>query len=121
MIKRIKTEDFPLGKEFKCKMNLCLVEGKNGFIITEDDLVHSIFKNEEEEIILPVGKEYDLYRGNTITLTIKDIKEYLEDVQLEKWVHYFGIKTRIFTNYKIFQESCEEIQADIKFPEWGKN
>jgi hypothetical protein len=126
MIKRIKTEDFPLKLGYACKMNICLIEGKKGFIIAENDLVHSVFTGEEEEIVLPVGKIDDIlldgYCGYTITLTIKDIKKFLgEAVNLKKWVHYFGIKDRIYRNYKLFQESCEEIQANIKFPEWGKN
>lgn len=120
MIKKIKTEDFPLMDGYECRQNIALVEGKKGFIVTESDLVHALFESEEEKVRLTIT-EKDSLTPHAIEVTIKELKKYLgQDINLKEWIHYFGIKGRVWGNYKTFQKSCREIGAKLEFPVWEK-
>jgi hypothetical protein len=121
-IKQIRTKDLPLQEGFECSFQLALVEGKKGYIITENDLVHAVFVSEEENIKIPISKKGEFSLGYSVEVPIKYLKENFlgEDVDIKTWVHYFGIKGRVANNYSIFKKSCTEIKAKLNFPEWEK-
>src|SRR3989304_3857656 len=89
-----------------------LIVGTKGFIITRDDLVHSVYGLEETAELLVNDKWQSIGFGNLMLYAEQDIV-------LPKWIHYWGIKTRINSNYYLLQRSCEEIGATETFPEWG--
>lgn len=100
--------------------NFGFVEGPNGYIITENDFVHSVFGlNEPADLNTAAwgtfGREYK-------TFSLADIRPLARPVtSFRKWAHYWGIKPRIHSNYCELLASMKEIGADTTgMPEWGE-
>mgnify|MGYP001560387390 CR=1 FL=1 len=89
-----------------------LVVGTKGFIVTRDDMVHSVY-GLEETAELRVNDRWQSFGLETLMLYAE------QDIVLRDWVHYWGIKQRIQSNYYLLQRSCEEIGATETWPEWG--
>lgn len=121
MVTEIRTKDFPLSPNLSINARIGIVKGKKGYILTETDLCHMVVKSIDEKIALFVTDKNEMHSNKSIKLSIKEMLEFAgEEIPLEKWTHYFGIKDRVYRNYKIFQKSCKEISASISFPEWKR-
>jgi hypothetical protein len=123
MITEIRTKDFPIQDKYEVSVRLGIIKGKEGYIVTETDLVHSVHKSDQDEVLVPIVEKSNPITlfPNVIRVSVKTLLDFIgEDIPLDKWTNYFGIKSRVRENYKLLQESCKEIGADIAFPEWGK-
>lgn len=115
-IRIYKMNNLPM-KVFKLgdiKYGLVLTENK--YIIVESDFYHYIYNN-TDECQLPHSVAED---------PISCALGYLELIgkplyDLPTWAHYWGIKTRVRTNYNLFLKTLEHYNIDISsFPKWPK-
>lgn len=107
-----------------------IFKGDKGIVISETDCCHFVLSNEElqkqKEITVPMH-----YRDNIFHVEYKnvlfednttDIELINADPELKYVIHYFGIKDRVYQNYKILQESLKEINFNYidDLPEWQR-
>lgn len=86
------------------------VEGPDGYIVTENDFCHfvrSLNENIELRAYAPWeekgAKTFEILTREQIRAMLLPIPSYRE------WVHYWGIKPRIASNYNDFKASMREI------------
>jgi len=112
---------------------LLLIEGEKGIIVSDKELIHVIYMKDEintAEYNLPVtferkedGETYYLSFGyKTIPLKsiLKKSPRMIGESKLKKFIHYFGIKSRIHGNYTLLQNSAKEINARVIWPDWNR-
>lgn len=95
-----------------------LIVGKTGYIVTENDLCHSICKTDEKvELVTRLNenhqREYEEY-------TLAQLQDVAEPVEWKDFVHYWGIKERVRRNYSLLQDSLKQIGIDAVLPKWGE-
>jgi len=129
-MKILKVNEIELkGDKHEVRGLMALIIGNNGYIVTSNDCVHSVhefadmvnFAVHEKPTVNPDGsKSFDLFPAGSVKLSLDYLKEIVGDeiTDLEKWVHYFGIKSKIHYNYSLLQKSCKKIKASVVFPEW---
>ena len=115
--------------------NLALIVGKKGFIVTTNDFVHWKYSLNEEATFelwrqgerdeknddgsVRTIKTLSIFPEARLSASLEELKELVGDeVKADEWGHYFGIKGRVYSNYRGLQKTCKEIEADIDFPEW---
>lgn len=127
----VKAKDVPIKDGYHVN-DFVYIEGACGFIVTASDLVHQISRTDLDrgEVVdltawedgkkNPDGsKTYCMTPQGSITVSLDDIEELpATEIDLIGWVHYFGIKPRIRDNYKLLQDSCRNIDAEVDFPQW---
>lgn len=105
-------------------MNINVIKETNGektgilfapdgrYIAVECDFVHTIQAPDD-----------NLYIGDNdgVSVYMTEIKSSWTPTEFMNWAHYWGIKSRVRTNYRMFLDSCKEIGIDTStFPEWPK-
>ena len=93
-------------KDDELDPNLAVIEGKDSLIITEHDFVHWIEREQSVEI--------EIFDGNLnsriVTLRIDELLTRLrEELDITEWGHYWGIKSRVASNYQWLLRSMREI------------
>lgn len=111
-------------------VEMMIIKGKTGYIISESDCCHRVYSLSEFEskITLVVSsldsgsnrsdQFYLNMKGRDVVPELKPGKS--KSLDLKKFIHYFGIKPRVRRNYEILQESCKLIGAEVDFPEWER-
>ncbi len=98
--------------------NFLIITGENGYIISENDFCHEICVNDERQV-------FTLPDGSTINFRLDEMLNQNNDiVDISKFGHYWGIKSRVHENYNLLLKSMLEIKADdtefCLMPAWGK-
>jgi len=118
-------------------MKLAVIEGTNGWIITNNEAVHWVgelgqpihlpvydakFTNDIGQVMVPV-----FYREIPMAINIEDLEQYEiaatsidspSALDWKKWIHYFGIKSRIGDNYRGLVVSMKKIGAVSEMPDF---
>jgi hypothetical protein len=111
-----------------------IVQGKKGFIVTDNEFCFQIRTN-DERASFDVYEKFNEYTNEdgkkckTIAMVPRfrlygDLSDLVsrvvegEEIDISSWIKYFGIKGRICNNYEYFKKACKEIEADLSFPEW---
>jgi|SRR5687768_17018145 len=120
----MKTETVALRQFDAGKRNLGFIEGPAGYIVTENDFCHqvrSLAENIELRIRMPWEAEQENLPAFQV-FTLEQIREMATPVtSFREWVHYWGIKARIRSNYEELLDSMREIGADPRtMPGWGQ-
>ena len=115
-------------KELCILGELAVVKGDKGFILTPADLVHELVALDKEAVLDLYGHKKTSEGGTSFSICPKmGAKIGLAELEgsageeitdLKKWIHYFGIKQRVESNYRIFQKSCREAGIVLDFPKW---
>ena len=94
---------------------IAIIEGKNGIIVSDDEAIHEVFKNEDEKYHLDVyqndGKMH-LFPVNSAELPFAFIKANApcREIELTESIRHFG--SRIEGNYGLLLKSIKEIGLD---------
>lgn len=101
-----------------------IVNPENGkVIVTENDFVHYISSLNDIDpfrFYIYDGHSLDAKRIERLT-TVQLVSLASEVVDIKKWGHYFGIKSRVHSNYIEFRKSLTEIGIDPTFlPDWNE-
>lgn len=88
------------------------------FIIVDKDCCHEIYDSRMKSSIAQ-----NQYMGSKPIpdMPYTEFMERLEEkeIDLREWIHYFGVKPRIDSNYAILKTNCKELGIDISsFPRW---
>ena len=107
---------------------LAVVKGDKGFILTPADLVHELVALDKEAVLdlyehkksSESGTSFSICPKMGMKISLTELEGFVgeEITDLKKWVHYFGIKQRVESNYRIFQKSCKEAGIVLDFPKW---
>ena len=98
-----------------------IIEGENGYIVTEDDFVHGVWYDKSELCTLRSGySDESVWRKMTLQQMLDASTEVKLGIQDYEFGHYWGIKDRVARNYHGLLRSMREIGADTsKMPKWG--
>ena len=109
MIKQIRPGDREYG----------FVSGPAGFIVSNDECIHSIYAL-DESADLNIGKAWE---PEYKSFTLPELTALAgPDLSMFDWVHYWGIKQRMAGNYAGLLKSMREIGLDTKsMPKWGED
>jgi hypothetical protein len=106
-----------------------ILKGDLGIVVTDDECYHS-FPNERgmfhfEVYPFPVvnihgDKKISMTPSHVIKFNDHELKIVTteEIVDISKWINYFGVKSRIKSNYDLFKNTCKEIGSTIVLPKW---
>lgn len=87
--------------------NFGFIAGPKGFIVTENDFCHHVYRNDQEaELNTADAFKPPVYVGFSrvaIESMVRPIESY------RQWAHYWGIKSRIAANYYEFWRSMKAI------------
>ena len=129
-VQLLEVNALPFNKEHEggmLKVNVgpfALIEGDKGYVLTNNECIHYVKKYGDEPVKLPLhwtkGNSFEMMPRAEIGISFDELRTVIvgEIEDLSKWVHYFGIKARMCTNYSLLQKSCKEIGAELDFPEW---
>lgn len=93
-----------------------LIEGSEGYIVTETDFCHEALPLNKPVVLDTVRNEqYQVFTLEEIRLLASPVTSFRE------WAHYWGIKDRIERNYRLLLNSMRDIGADVsQMPAWGE-
>lgn len=123
--------DFLSKKGFCSISDLCLIEGEEKFILIEKDCCHTIYDNQdiitfnlrEKKQTLDGSIHISMIPTHHIELSKDDIfySEYInisEINDISQFIDYFGIKSRVYDNYKILKNSLKKCLINVSLPKW---
>ena len=110
------------------KYEFLVIENNQSRIVSDNECIHefnpeSVFVDENKEIKRD-GKTYIQFgqREYEINHFLNHESREISLSELEKWIRYFGIKSRIAENYHLLKCSCREIGVNTSdFPTWRDN
>lgn len=109
-MKHLKLDDLIEKDEYD--PGLAVIEGKKGVIVTNNEFIHWI---EREELIQVEVFKRASFDSRLLDLNLSDVLGRLgEEVDLPEWGHYWGIKHRMAGNYHTLLKSMREIGASTK-------
>lgn len=96
--------------------DLAVIEGEDALIVTMHDFVHWVER--EEEISVEVFDDH--VNSRLIMFTRADLlARATREVDIAEWGHYFGIKSRVATNYHLLLNSMKSTGlATDTMPDW---
>lgn len=105
MIRHLKLDDLTTEEEYDPE--LAVIVGKKGVIVTNNEFIHWI---EKEELIQVEVFERNSFGSRLLDLNLSDvIQRQGEEVNLQEWGHYWGIKDRMARNYRTLLSSMREV------------
>lgn len=127
--KIMKDVSLPKGHKkslYEIDQEIVIIKGTKGIIVSASlEGVHTIIKNEKENIRLDIRKKpikdkkgrtsFCAFPLGTITVSLKyilDLKPKSHDLELGQSVRIFG--DRLNTNYALLLRSCEEVGLNLK-------
>lgn len=128
---RIIKHTLPIPDGHELRKNFAIIVGIFGIILTTDDLVHYTFLDDEviEIPYWPEPKKNDdgttsqaMEPSGAIRISLEELQSHLGDkVSIPEYVHAWGIKPRIASNYRILRHNCGIIGAKITWPMWKRS
>lgn len=104
-----------------------LIQGKTHFIIAEPDCCHSVYtKDDPIEICYNTLSEPDAngkreFELRTFSSTLEGVRAIAKPTTLQTSVHYWGIKSRVKTNFDYLCKTMQDIGIDTyDLPKWGE-
>lgn len=124
-------EHFFNKKGFCAPSDICIISNDTHFIVIESDCIHTIYNN-EDKIQIKLSKRTENKDGSYSidylpSVYLKIIKEDLlvsenttvdKISNISKFIHYFGIKSRVHSNYLILKETLKEFKFEVILPNW---
>lgn len=110
------------GNEVRHKM--CLIVGPNGYVLTDNECIHFTPRKHDAPVTLSVWEKKEgfitIFPKWEVNVSLPQLIEFSTDEtpDWKNWIHYFGIKTRMFDNLKLLKKSLKEIGAVVEFPQW---
>lgn len=108
-------------------IEVAIIFGETGYIITTSDCIHSLYKL-TEDVEVPVWVEQKNPDGSStlnlepqlyLSISLARLRRYIgERIDIPKWIHYWGIKPRVERNYALLRSSIKEIEGHIELPNW---
>lgn len=104
-------------------------------IVSDKEFCHEPFALEDamtDTVFVPITIESEPNEEGVVRLTFSGrdvtVSEILQspcrevdDEGLKEWAHYFGVKSRIRSNYGVFLNTVKEMAAiAFRFPNWEK-
>ena len=94
---------------------IVIIDGRKGFIVSDDEAVHEVFKNEDEKYhldVYPNDGKIHMFPVNTVDIPLSFIKANApcREVELTESVRHFG--RRIEGNYELLLKSIKQIGLD---------
>jgi len=119
---------FDTETEHRHSIDFAIIFGETGCIVTTSDCVHHLYQL-TEDIEIPVWVEQKHPDGSSsmqlepelyLSIPLAKLRRYIgEPIDIPKWIHYWGIKPRVASNYALLRSSIEKIEGHIELPNWA--
>lgn len=110
---------------FEVRHKMCLIVGPKGCVLTDHECIHYSPAPVSEPFHLPVWEKKEgfitIFPSKEIVVSVPQMIEFSETKTPEwkEWIHYFGIKSRIYDNFRLLKKSLKAIGATVDFPDWN--
>lgn len=109
---------------FEVRSKICLIVGPKGYVVTDNECIHLSPAPITEPLTLSLWQKIpgkiSIFPSKELTISIHQLIEFSETKApvWKQWIHYFGIKPRIHSNFLLLKKSVSGIGANIEFPQW---
>lgn len=111
---------------WKTGYDYLVIESNGKIIISDNEGIHTIHNKKTESVNLPVTLERESHlQFGDITVKVWRLLESesksFSPAMLNDWIRYFGVKSRIASNYAQLIQTCKENGVNVsEFPNWYK-
>jgi len=128
-------------------MKFAVIEGQTGWILLNNEAVHwtaglnepikiHVYAPDREVDPTEEEKKQGTLRKHMVSIMPEpgDVELYLTELEefavpqtdisspsaidWTEWIHYFGVKDRIYHNYRLLEGTIKKIGANVNMPEW---